>query len=165
MENGRTNANGPGGHKNNRIGCGHAKQHQSQKRKGRGDGQGIGQRAAVRIKPDQRLQDGGRDMEHHGDHADLAKGERVGIAQDGIDGQHQGLQRVVDQVAGGDGNQHRKNGAAGNAVFDCGQAEIPECQAPLANMQGPCQLAGRKAAIPPAGEDVNSSSLLPAASP
>lgn len=71
-------------------------------------------------------------MEHHCDHADLAEGERIGIPQDGIDGQHQGLQRVVDQVAGRDRNQHRKNGAAGNAVFDCGHAEIPECQAPLA---------------------------------
>ena len=104
-------------------------------------------------------------MEHHGDHANLGKGERIGIAQDGIDGQHQGLQGVVDQVAGGHRNQHRKNGAAGNAIFDCGQAGIPEYQARLANMEGPCQPAERNAAILRQGEEVNPSLPLQAANP
>ncbi len=145
MENRRANANGPGSHKDNRIGRGHAQQHQSQKRKGRRNGQGIGQRAAVRVVADQRLQDGSGNLEDQGDHADLAKGERIGIAQHRIHGQKQGLQRIVHQVACGHGDKHRKNGAAGNAVFDCGHAGIPECQAPLASPTRSRQPGRRKA--------------------
>ena len=100
---------------------------------------------AVGVKPDQGLQEGGRDMKHHRDDADLGKGESIGIPQDGIDGQHQGLQGVVDQMAHGNGNQHRKNGVAGNAVFNCGHAGFPECQAPLASPARRRQHGRRKA--------------------
>ena len=73
---------------------------------------------------DQRLQDGSGNLEDQGDHADLAKGERIRIAQHRIHGQKQGLQRIIHQVACGHGDKHRKNGVAGNAVFDCGHGEI-----------------------------------------
>ena len=99
---------------------------------------------------------------HQGDHADLAEGERIGIPQDGIHGQHQGLQRVIDQMACGDGDQHRKNGVAGNAVFDCGHVGFPECQAPLASPIRSRQPGQRKADMSRQRRKMLTSGLNPA---
>ena len=119
MENGRADANAASRNQQHRIGGRKAKQDKPDQHADRRDGKRIGQGAAIRIMADQRLQDRGRHLKHHGHGTNLRKGQRIGFAQHGIDGEHERLQRVIHQVARRYGKQHRINSVVGDPVFNC----------------------------------------------
>ena len=78
-------------------------------------GERIGQRAAVGVDADQRLQQRGGDLEGEGDQADLAEIERVVLLEDRVDGRQQRLDHVVEQMGEADGEEdgERRGAAAG----------------------------------------------------
>ena len=62
--------------------------------------------AAVRVQPDDRLQERRRELEGQRDQPDLAEIEREALLQDRIDRRQQRLHQVVEEVADADRREH-----------------------------------------------------------
>jgi len=82
-------------------------------------------RAAIRIETDERLEDGGRQLQREGDQAYLAEIKMEGVLEKRIDRGDQRLQRVVQEMAETDGEKNLEDGLlAGvcrSSCSNCGQ--------------------------------------------
>ena len=75
-------------------------------------GPGVGLRMAVGIQPDEGLEDGRGQLEDQRDDAYLGEGEPEGILQERIEGGDDGLDHIVQQMAGA----HREQDGIGRAL-------------------------------------------------
>jgi hypothetical protein len=85
---------------------GKGQKNEAQQREAHPDRKGIRHGSAIGVETDDRLQQGGRELEDQSDEADLPEIEIEGGFQNGVDGGDQRLHEIVHQMREADGQKH-----------------------------------------------------------
>src|SRR5260370_2866449 len=88
----------------------HCKSQQTNQCNSHAYGKGIRLRAAVGIKADERLEDGGGHLRYERDQTHLTEIQMEGVLQERVDRRDQRLQRIVQEVAKADGQKNFEDG-------------------------------------------------------
>ena len=105
MEDGAANADHRHREQDQQIGIGESQQHQADQREGHARGQDEIQRPLVQAHPDQRLKEGGGELEDESDEADLEEAQRESLMEDRIERRRQRLHHVVEHMRGAERDQ------------------------------------------------------------
>lgn len=126
MKNRRTHANQGGAGEQHPVTWRKCQEYEACQGTAHPDGQGIGFGMVIGIEPNQRLQQGCRNLVSQGDQADLCEAEAEDTLQQRVDRRDQGLEHIVQKMRKTDGPQNLEASRFCGSTW-CGERFLAGC--------------------------------------